>query len=360
MQKINLSDFGFRQLQIETKAACNMECSFCPYPLKEDKVTTLDFNEIKKVIDQVNPEDKNFKYITFSQFNEPLLDNRIFQIIEYAKNLGHKIFFITNGLLLNKKKNIDELMRLKPDMKISLQIIEKSKHYEGRGLNMELAKYSKTIFDFCEVAKNGDINIKIDIGCNFNDNKIKYYLKKFLGLQTGDPTIVNDKKSILKDLKQFLQDFSNNDQNYFDKINLSEITKGNNFIKSDSRLEHYINQNGFKIADNIEIKFKPFFYGRKISKFYKIPSSAFLCKSEILGILSDGSIVPCCLAYDDSIALGNSKKQTLFQVLEKNEFIKNLRKYDGKKHDVCRKCFGEPTKRGVFFRTTSNYIKRFT
>ena len=37
MKKLNLSNFGFNILQIETKAACNMACSFCPYPLKDDK-----------------------------------------------------------------------------------------------------------------------------------------------------------------------------------------------------------------------------------------------------------------------------------------------------------------------------------
>jgi len=360
MEKINLSDFGFRRLQIETKAACNMACSFCPYPLKEDKVSTLDLNEIQKVINQINPEDKNFKFITFSQFNEPLLDNRIFGIIDYAQNLGHKVYFITNGLLLNKKKNADELLRLKPDIKISLQIIESSKHYKGRGLNMDLLRYSKTIFDFCEAAKNKDVNITIDIGCNFNDNKIKYYLRKFFGIQSGDPSVINDKENILKILKQFLQELVKINPNYFDKIDLNEATKKSNFIKSNAHMSDYITQKTFKIANNIEIKIKPFFYGRRISEFYPLPSSAFLCKSDILGILADGSIVPCCLVYDDSIALGNIKKQNLFQVLEKNEFLKNLRKYDGEKHQVCKKCFGEPTRRGVFFRTVYNYIKKFS
>ena len=167
MEKINLSDFGFRILQIETKAACNMACSFCPYPLKEDKISSLDMDEIKKIINQINVQDKEFRYITFSQFNEPLLDSRIFEIIEYTKSLGHKVYFITNGLLLNKQKNRDELIRLKPDIKISLQIIEKAKHYKGRGLNMDLLNYSKTIFNFCKQAKNQDVNITIDIGCNF-------------------------------------------------------------------------------------------------------------------------------------------------------------------------------------------------
>ena len=102
MEKIILSNFGFRILQIETKAACNMACSFCPYPLKEDKTSSLEMNEIKKIINQISSGDKEFKYITFSQFNEPLLDSRIFEIIEYTKRLGHKIYFITNGFLLNK------------------------------------------------------------------------------------------------------------------------------------------------------------------------------------------------------------------------------------------------------------------
>ena len=45
MEKIKLSNFGFRILQIETKAACYMACSFCPYPLKEDKTSSLEMNE---------------------------------------------------------------------------------------------------------------------------------------------------------------------------------------------------------------------------------------------------------------------------------------------------------------------------
>ena len=36
-EKIKLSEYQYRILQIETTAACNMACSFCPYPLKEDK-----------------------------------------------------------------------------------------------------------------------------------------------------------------------------------------------------------------------------------------------------------------------------------------------------------------------------------
>ena len=144
MEKINLSEFGFNILQIESTAACNMACSFCPYPLKEDKITKMNIEDIKKIIDQINPDDKNFRYITFSQFNEPLLDNRIFELIEYVQSKGLKVLMITNGLLLNKKKNVEELIRLKPELKISLQVIESDK-LDERGLNLEMESYAKTL-----------------------------------------------------------------------------------------------------------------------------------------------------------------------------------------------------------------------
>ena len=36
LEKLKLTQYGFDVLQIESTAACNMACSFCPYPLKDD------------------------------------------------------------------------------------------------------------------------------------------------------------------------------------------------------------------------------------------------------------------------------------------------------------------------------------
>ncbi len=358
LEKIKLSDYGFNQLQIETKAACNMACGFCPYPLRPDKESILDIEQVKSVIEQIRADDERFKYVTFSQFNEPLLDNRIFDIVEHAQKNNLKVNFITNGLLLNKEKNISELIRLKPDIKISLQIIEMDKHFSGRGLNMDLIKYSKIIFDFCNRIKDKNIKVSIDIGCNLNDNKFKYFLKKVFGLQTGDPSIIQDKKKLFLLLENFISEMSKiNKNNFFNneklKLNYPSKTKIN-------YLSDYWSQEGLKISKNITIKIKPFFYGRRITEFQELPSKSFVCNSEILGILANGSIVPCCLAYDDKISLGNVKNLKLKEVLKNNNFIKNLRSYDGEKHEVCKKCFGEPTKRGIFFRSIYNYLKKYS
>ena len=341
---INLSNYGFNILQIESYAACNMECSFCPYPLKDDKESKLSLDDIKNVIDQINPNDSSFDYITFSQFNEPLLDNRIFDLISYAQEKGLKVLLITNGLLLNKKKNVENLFKLKPIIKISLQVIDQNAHFKARGLNLELEKYSKTIFDFCKLANEEckDLDISIDVGCSFNESGLTFLLKKIMGLQTGDPSVAINKKELFKNLDLLINDLSKINKDYFSNNNMN--------FNEDNFSVDYKKQTGFKITENIKLKIKPFFYGRRMKDFEPIRNDIFSCHNQILGILSDGNVLPCCLAYDDSISLGNIKKQNLFNILEQNDFLKNLRDKKGEKHITCRKCFGEPTKRGVVFR----------
>ena len=353
MEKINLSNFGFSILQIESTAACNMACSFCPYPLKEDKKTKMDFDYIKKIIDQINPLDNKFRYVTFSQFNEPLLDNRIFELIEYVQKQGFKVLLITNGLLLNKEKNIQELLRLKPDLKISLQVIEPNK-LDERGLNLDMDVYAKTIFNFCNRIKDTELQTVIDIGNQYNNSKFKYFMKKILGLSTGDPSVPKSSSETLNKFKIFLEKLNKINGSYIDKNTLDGLNE--DLAKSQFEFapnDHNL-QKGFKIAKNIELKLKHFWYGRKIKDFFPAIDRSFSCHNPVLGIQADGNVVPCCLAYDDSISQGNIKKETLKEMLENNSFLSNLRSKSGSKHITCRKCMGEKTRRGVIFQ----YLRR--
>ena len=355
--KIKLSDYGFNELQIESYAACNMACSFCPYPLKDDKTSKLPKENIQNILSQVDSKDEKLRYVTFSQFNEPLLDSRLFDNIEYAQNLGFKVLVVTNGLLLNKERNINELLRLKPLMKISLQVIESEEHKEARGINLELSRYANTIFNFCELAKDKKINITIDLGCNFSDSFVKLQIKKFLGLQTGDPSIPEDKEKLFKQFRFFINKISEQ-KKYFQKnesINNILDSIKDNLDNNEVNLSNYDYNKGIKLFDNIELKFKPFFYGKRIKEFYPVNNS-FACNSSILGVLADGNVVPCCLAYDNSISIGNVKNKNLISMIKENKFLKDLRTKGGDKHITCKKCFGEPTKRGSVFRSIFNML----
>ena len=104
--------------------------------------------------------------------------------IEYAQDSGFKVLIITNGLLLNKEKNINNLLKLKPRVKISLQVLEGDSLMDARGLNMELQRYLSTILNFCNQVKNTDLDVTIDIGCNFN-NKNFFTIWVLFALYTG-------------------------------------------------------------------------------------------------------------------------------------------------------------------------------
>lgn len=98
-------------------------------------------------------------------------------------------------------------------------------------------------------------------------------------------------------------------------------------------------------------------YGRRIKNFYPINDN-FSCDSKILAIQSTGDVVPCCLAYDDKISMGNILETGLSEILNNGQsFLYSLRTKGEKKHDVCRKCFGEPTKRGAHLRNLINSIR---
>ena len=51
-----------------------MACSFCPYPLKDDKTSKLNLEDIYNLLDSIDLNDKEFKC---------LQDKKIFDILKY-------------------------------------------------------------------------------------------------------------------------------------------------------------------------------------------------------------------------------------------------------------------------------------
>ena len=74
----------------------------CLFLLRNNKGKTLSDRNILDIIDSLHIDNK-FEYICFSQFNEPLLDNRIYDFIKYAKNRKLPVLIITNGLQFDSK-----------------------------------------------------------------------------------------------------------------------------------------------------------------------------------------------------------------------------------------------------------------
>jgi len=82
---LNLKKYGYKQLNIETLGNCNMNCQFCNWNARKDKETVMPKNIVYRLVDEASSLNSGCESINFSQFNEPLLDKRIFDFISYTK-----------------------------------------------------------------------------------------------------------------------------------------------------------------------------------------------------------------------------------------------------------------------------------
>jgi MoaA/NifB/PqqE/SkfB family radical SAM enzyme len=92
-------------IHIQTKSLCNGNCVFCPYPYvhKQLEQGTMARETFEKIVDEL-VFTKYHPHLLFELHNEPLLDERIFDLIRYVKTRipGIETSLVTNGQLLDK------------------------------------------------------------------------------------------------------------------------------------------------------------------------------------------------------------------------------------------------------------------
>ncbi len=99
-----------RHLFIETTAACNLTCSFCPRERRGDHMAWELFTRVCDEAALYGP-----RSFSLHLFGEPLLYPRWFDAIRYIKqcNRGNTVLLTTNGTKLNKE--VDRLIEANPD-----------------------------------------------------------------------------------------------------------------------------------------------------------------------------------------------------------------------------------------------------
>lgn len=99
----------FNHIEVETINRCNGNCSFCPVNRSSDPREKAIMTEelFKKIVHQLAEIDYDGRFTTFSN-NEPLLDERIVALNQYAReHLPHaRMHLFTNGTLFTLDKFI--------------------------------------------------------------------------------------------------------------------------------------------------------------------------------------------------------------------------------------------------------------
>ena len=95
-------DPPLKAAEIEINSFCNRKCNFCPNHGHTREIAYLDRSLFYKLINDL----KKMKFrgkLTFSLFNEPLLDNRLLEFISHVRKELPSVFLYltTNGDLLN-------------------------------------------------------------------------------------------------------------------------------------------------------------------------------------------------------------------------------------------------------------------
>lgn len=268
----------FKKIYVEITNRCNLNCSFCGKNKRIYKDMTVE--EFEEIIFKI----KDYTdYIYLHIKGEPLLHADLDSFLFICDSNNIKVNITTNGVFLKEKQGI--LMK-----HACVRQVNVSLHCENNKKN-----YFEDVFSSCKV-----LSTKMFISYRiWNLNKYKL-----------------DKKStnIVEKIIEFYDLSSDIVEKLFNDIQIkidinTYVNKENLFVWPDS-------DNGFDMDGHC--------YGL----------------STHIGILSDGTVVPCCLDGNGEIALGNIFFESLDKIIKSDKSVRLKEGFKNNKsiHDLCKNC----------------------
>lgn len=263
----------------EITNACNLNCDFCHGTKREIKyLTREEFSLGAKRL-------RGFAdYLYFHLMGEPLLHPLLADFFEIARQHDYRVIITTNGSLLDKKKDI--LLNAKALHKVSISL-----HcYEANRIGIPIDRYLESCFDFCrQAAERGIIAVMRlwNIG--------------------GE-----------------------------DELNSKILSAMHSYFPEEWK-EIY---SGYKLRDRVFLEWGEKFDWPDIEGEYMGECHSCYGLRDQIGILSDGTVVPCCLDADGAINLGNIFESELDEILNSARAKALKESFEKRKitEELCRRC----------------------
>lgn len=268
----------FAKVYIEISNICNLKCSFCPGTNRKPKKMNTD--EFRTVLEKIRDYTD---YIYFHLLGEPLCHPQLEEFLKLAESMQFKVIITTNGTLLNKNKEI--LLNSKSHYKTVISLHS----FEANDNNISFENYLKECFEYAKVSENKKVvvlRLWNNGGENSLNEKILYTLENYF-----PKPWVNERNGTRIGQKIYIQ--------YGDKFDWPSLE-----------------------SDNINEKV--FCYGLR----------------DQIGVLADGTVVPCCLDNNGEIPLGNIFKDDLENILssQKAQNIYNGFSNRTAQEELCKRC----------------------
>ena len=122
---------------------------------------------------------------------------------------------------------------------------------------------------------------------------------------------------------------------WVDSVNKDEVIN-----KLEEKYKTKINGDSVKLAPNVYYEVEHEFIWPSLDNDYYSEEGSCRALRDHLGILVDGTIVPCCLDSEGTIKLGNIYKNEINDIINSDLFKEMKQGFlDNKKiHELCRKC----------------------
>lgn len=268
----------FRKIYIEISNICNLKCAFCPGTKRPKRSMTE--SEFRLLLSKLQPW-TDFLY--FHLMGEPLCHPLLYTFLDIAAEAGFKVILTTNGTLLGY--HADRLCNAPGLHKINVSLHA----FEANDLSIPLSQYLDNCFAFGKQAEGKII--------------VSYRLWN---------------------------------QGGADEKNQQIIDRLHNFFPKPWAIEG----RGTRIGERIYLEHGDKFDWPDLSA--PMQGQRVFCYGmrDHIGILCDGTVVPCCLDHEGDISLGNLFTQDLGEILESSR-AKAI--YDGfssgnAPEELCRRC----------------------
>lgn len=267
----------YSKAYVEITNVCNRACSFCHGTRRAPRRMSLDeFKAVAKKLQGLT------KYIYFHVLGEPLTHPELVEMIKYARECGFNPAVTTNGTLL--KWRSDELLSS------GVYKVNISLHSFEEGSEEDFSEYIGSCLDFADRASRCGILTVLRLWNEGHDG--------------GRNSLILD---MMKKRFNFEWTFGSRGARLRDKLHLEY---GERFEWPDADAENY----------------------GEVGRCYGLIDQ--------FGILSDGTVVPCCLDADGIINLGCAFTEELSDVLS-SERANKIREGFKKKcytEPLCQKC----------------------
>ncbi|MGM9934949.1 radical SAM/SPASM domain-containing protein [uncultured Clostridium sp.] len=279
----------FKKIYIEITNVCNLSCNFCPKTSR--KYEFMQEDAFKKIIKSI----KGYtEHVYFHLMGEPLLNKNLKRFLEISGENGLKVNITTNGTLINEVKDVLINSTSLRQINISLHSFEANDH------DRDFNDYLNNIISFIK-----EVSDKTDIICSLRLWNLDGKYKGSNNMNIDIFNILQDEFNLNTDLHEFFKE-----KNSFKLKNRVYISMGEKFKWPSLKDE--------------ELGERVFCYGLR----------------DQIGILVDGTVVPCCLDSEGSIPLGNIFTQDLDSIINCDRARAIYNGFSGRKavEDLCKKC----------------------